>query len=157
MALVLATSALVLSVNADARNHGGMHKEHSMQQHQMMMEKLGVNDEQRAKMDKLYEQRKEAVKAHQEQMMELMQQQRHMMQQDTLDKGKLQSNLRKHADIRAEMMAGRHQHYMEMQKLLNEEQRAIMNKPRKEMYEMRQEIREDMHDQAKERKQDNKK
>lgn len=161
MGLVLATSALMLSVSADAgnheRSHGGMHKEHSMQQHQMMMEKLGVNDEQRAKIDKLYEQRKEAVKAHQEQMMELMQQQRHMMQQDTLDKGKLQSNLRKQADIRAEMMAGRHQHYMEVQKLLNEEQRAKMKELRMEMYEMRKEMREDMHEQAQERKKDNKK
>lgn len=153
MALVLATSALVLSVSADARNHGGMHKEHSMQQHQMMMEKLGVNDEQRAKMDKLYEQRKEAVKAHQEQMMELMQQQRHMMQQDTLDKGKLQSNLRKQADIKADMMAEKHKHYMEVQKVLNEEQRAKMKELREEMHEKR----EDMREQAKERKQDNKK
>ncbi|MHC9509565.1 Spy/CpxP family protein refolding chaperone [Kangiella sp. M94] len=150
-ALAIGASLMMFNVSADARNHGEMHDNHSMKQHHMMMEKLGVNDEQRTKIDKLYEQRKETFKAHQEQMQELMQQQRHMMQQDTLDKAKLQNNLRKQADIKAEMMAGRHQHYMEVQKHLNEEQRAKMKELREEMYEMR----EDMREKARERGKDN--
>ena len=152
LALVLGTSVMMVSVSADARNYGGMHDKHSAERHQMMMEQLGVNEQQRAQLDKLYEQRKEAVKAHQEQMQELMQQQRHMMQQDTLDKGKLQSNLRKQADIRAEMMAGRHDHYKEMQKVLTEEQRAKMNELREEMYEKREEMREKAYERKKENK-----
>ncbi|ACV25768.1 Spy/CpxP family protein refolding chaperone [Kangiella koreensis] len=150
-AVALGASLMMFNVSVEARNHGGMHDSHSMKQHQMMMGKLGVNDEQRAKIDKLYEQRREAVKSHQEQMQELMQQQRHMMRQDTLDKTKLHSNLRKQADIKAEMMAGKHQHYMEVQKHLNEEQRAKMKELRDEMYEMREEMREE----AQERRKDN--
>lgn len=151
LALALGASLMVFNVSADARNHGGMHDNDSMMKHDMMMEKLGVNEEQRMKIDKLYEQRKEAVKAHQEQMQELMQEQRHMMQQDNLDKTKLQNNLRKQADLKAEMMAGRHQHYMEVQKHLNEEQRAKMKELREQMYEMREEMREE----AQERRKDN--
>ena len=110
LALALGASLLMLNVSAEAKNHGGMHKGHSVEHHQMMMDKLGVNDEQRAQMDKLHQERMEAVEAHKKQMHELMQQQHELMQQDTLDKGKLQSNLRKQADIKAEMMAGKHQH-----------------------------------------------
>lgn len=155
LALALGASLLMLNVGVEAKKHGGMHKGHSAEHHQMMMDKLGVNDEQRALMDKLHQERMEAVKAHKKQMHELKQQQHELMQQDSLDKAKLQSNLRKQADIKAEMMAGKHQHYMEVQKHLNEEQRAKMKELREQMYEKREDMREEMHEEAQERRKDN--
>lgn len=153
LTLVLGTSVMMMSVSVDARHYGGMYNKHSAERHQMMMEQLGVSEEQRAKLDKLHEQRKEVVNAHQKKMQALMKEQRQMMQQDTLDKGKLQSNLRKQADIRAEMMADRHEHYKEVQKILTVEQRAKMNELRDEMYEKRKEMREQAYERRKENKQ----
>ncbi|MCW8856768.1 MAG: periplasmic heavy metal sensor [Kangiella sp.] len=150
LALALGASLLMLNVSAEAKNHGGMHKGHSVEHHQMMMDKLGVNDEQRAQMDKLHQERMEAVEAHKKQMHELMQQQHELMQQDTLDKGKLQSNLRKQADIKAEMMAGKHQHHQKVNKVLSEEQRAKMKEMKAQMYQKR----EHKHEKANQRKQE---
>ena len=146
IALVLGGSALMIHSGVEAKNHGGMHKQHSAEHHQMMMEKLGVNDEQRAQMDKLHQERMEAMKVHQEQMQTLMQQQRELMQQDELDKARLQANLRQQADLKAEMMAGKHQHHQKVQQVLTEEQRAKMQELKEKMYEKRQDMREKAQD-----------
>lgn len=150
LALGLGASLLMLNVGVEAKKHGGMHKGHSAEHHQMMMDKLGVNDEQRAQMDKLHQERMQAVKAHKKQMHELKQQKHELMQQDTLDKAKLQSNLRKQADIKAEMMAGKHQHHQEVNKVLSEEQRAKMKEMKAQMYQKR----EHKHEKANQRKQE---
>ncbi len=145
LSLALGTSLLMLNVGVEAKNHGGMHQGHSAEHHQMMMEKLGLNDEQRAQMDNLHQERMEAVKAHKKQMHELKQQQRELMQQDTLDKAKLQNNLRKQADIKAEMMADKHQHHQQVHKVLSEEQRNKMKEMKAQMHEKYQEKREQAH------------
>lgn len=151
--LALSTLLLVMSVGVEAKHHGGMHKKPSAEHHQMMMEKLGVNDEQRVQMDKLHQQRMEAVKAHQEKIQELKQQQRKLMQQETLDKSQLQSNLRKQADLKAEMLADKHQHHQQVNKVLTVEQRAKMQELKEQMYEKRQNMREKSYDRRKENRQ----
>lgn len=145
LALALGGTLMMFNVSANAKDHGGMHNKHSVEHHQMMMEELGVNDEQRAQMNRLHQERMKAVKAHKEQMKELMEQQRHLMQQEALDKTKLRDNLRKQADIKAEMMVDKHQHHQQVNKVLSEEQRTKMKEMKAQMHEKHEEKHKQEH------------